>query len=277
MNAQMRTDEARSSKASMGGAMIASLAPEAYAAGLARLQIEVARLQQWVVQTGARICLVVEGRAGAGKRELVGALTEHTAPEIFRVIALPEPTHREKSQVHFQRFAPYLPAAGEVVIFHRSWYRRVALERALGLCSEAEATHLLKIVPLVERAILDSGVLLLKYWLDISQAEQMRRLRERANDPRTTSAGTDLRSCGHWYEFSLARDAMFAATDTPAAPWFVARGDDNRRARLNLISHFLGQIQYEHVPRARVRLSKPAKSHGYCEPEYPYRYVEDRY
>ena len=253
------------------------LTPGDYEAGLARLHIELAKLQHWVVETGAKICVLFEGRPGAGKRDIIKAITEHATRRVFQVVTLPEPTAREKSQMCLQRYIPHLPAAGEVVIFDGTWYGRAGIERALGQCTAEEASKVLATVPLVERAIVDSGVRLLKYWLEVTQVELARRLRQRIADPRVICTDYDLSSFRRWFEFSRARDALLAATDTDYAPWFVARSDDARRTRLNVISHLLSAVPYEGAPRTRPRLPASPEPDGYSEPQYAYRYVEERY
>jgi polyphosphate kinase 2 len=226
-----------------------------------------------------KVCVVFEGRDGAGKGGTIKAITERVSPRVFRVVALPAPTEREKSQMYVQRYLPHLPAAGEVVIFDRSWYNRAGVERVMRFCTEEQATRFLKMVPMVERAMVDSGIRLIKYWLEVSPEEQTRRLEARIDDGRKIwkLSPMDLQSYSHWYDYSRARDAMFAATDTDFAPWFVARSDDKKRARLNVITHFLGQIAYEEVPRDEVTLPKRQKAEGYRESDYPFKFVEERY
>src|SRR3954453_19048713 len=201
---------------------------KAYEKELERLHGELVRLQQWVVHAGLKVCIVFEGRDGAGKGGTIKAITERTSPRIFRVVALSAPSEREKSQMYVQRYLPYLPAAGEIVIFDRSWYNRAGVERVMGFCTEKEVRKFLRAVPLVERAIVDSGVILLKYWLEVSPEEQTRRLDRRIEDGRKIwkLSGMDVGSYGRWYDYSRARDEMFAASDTPYAPWYVARSDD---------------------------------------------------
>ena len=255
------------------------LKTKAYAAELARLHVELVQLQEWVKHAGLKVCVVFEGRDGAGKGGAIKAITERVSPRVFRVVALPAPTERERSQMYVQRYLPHLPAAGEVVIFDRSWYNRAGVERVMGFCREAEVRKFLEMVPLVERAIVESGIILVKYWLEVSPEEQTRRLESRIDDGRKTwkLSPMDLESYGRWYDYSRARDDMFAATDTAHAPWYVARSDDKRRARLNIIAHLLERVPYERVPRAAVKLPKRQKPHGYREPEHPYRYVDERY
>ncbi|SPA32418.1 conserved hypothetical protein [Cupriavidus taiwanensis] len=255
------------------------LSEKQYRKELFALHVELVKLQQWVQARGIKVCIVFEGRDGAGKGGTIKALTERVSPRVFRVVALPAPTEREKTQMYVQRYLPYLPAAGEVVIFDRSWYNRAGVERVMGFCTETQAEEFLRAVPLVERAIVNSGVILIKYWLEVSQEEQTRRLQARIHDGRKLWKLTDmdLRSYSRWYDYSRARDAMFAATDTDYAPWHVANSNDKRRARLNLITHLLAQIPYEQIPRKAVKLPARQKAGGYREPNYPYRYVEERY
>ena len=246
---------------------------------LEQLHVELVKLQEWVKYKGLKVCVVFEGRDGAGKGGTIKAITERVSPRVFRVVALPAPTEREKSQMYIQRYLPYLPAAGEVVIFDRSWYNRAGVERVMGFCSEDDVQRFLRMLPNVERAIVDSGVILIKYWLEVSEEEQTRRLESRIDDGRKIwkLSPMDLDSYSRWYDYSRARDEMFAATDTPHAPWYVARSDDKRRARLNIIAHLLSRVPYKSAPREKVKLPKRQKPGGYREPDYPYKYVEDRY
>jgi polyphosphate kinase 2 len=256
-----------------------NLKGKAYDKELARLHAELVKLQQWVVHKGLKICVVFEGRDGAGKGGTIKAITERVSPRVFRVVALPAPTEREKSQMYLQRYLPYLPAAGEVVILDRSWYNRAGVERVMGFCTEQQAQAFLKAVPLVEKAIVNSGVVLLKYWLEVSPEEQTRRLEARIKDGRKIwkLSPMDLKSYSRWYDYSRARDEMFAATDTGFAPWFVAKSDDKRRARLNIITHLLAQIPYKQAPREKVTLPKRQKAGKYREPGYPYKFVPERF
>ena len=212
-----------------------------YEKELRRLQVELVQLQRWIVHEHAKVCIVFEGRDTAGKGGVIKRLTERVSPRVFRVVALPAPNERERSQMYLQRYIPHLPAGGEVVIFDRSWYNRAGVERVMGFCTEHEADRFLQLVPLVEQAIIDSGVILLKYWLEVSEEEQTRRLSARIDDGRKTwkLSQMDLESYGRWFDYSRARDAMFDATDTKVAPWYVANSNDKRRARLNIISHIL--------------------------------------
>ena len=250
-----------------------------YEQELERLHVELVKLQEWIRYKGLKVCVVFEGRDGAGKGGTIKAITERVSPRVFRVIALPAPTEREKSQMYVQRYLPHLPAAGEVVIFDRSWYNRAGVERVMGFCDEPVVRKFLKDVPLVEKAMVDSGIILIKYWLEVSPEEQTRRLESRIGDGRKIwkLSPMDLKSYSRWYDYSRARDEMFAATDTDFAPWYVARSDDKRRARLNIITHLLRKIPYKSAPREKVKLPKRQKAGGYREPDYPYRYVKERY
>jgi polyphosphate kinase len=252
-----------------------------YEKELAKLHVELVKLQEWVKQTGAKICIVFEGRDGAGKGGTIKAITERVSPRVFRVVALPAPSEREKSQMYAQRYIGHLPAAGEVVIFDRSWYNRAGVERVMGFCTEAEAEHFLESTPRVENAMVHSKILLLKYWLEVSQEEQTRRLTERIEDGRKIwkLSPMDLASYQRWYDYSRARDAMFAATDLPFAPWYVVRSDDKRRARLNVIHHLLSRIPYKDVTQKAKRQKLPdrQKSNGYVDPDYPFKYVSEKY
>jgi len=246
---------------------------------LERLDVELVKLQQWVVAKKLKICIVFEGRDGAGKGGVIKAITERVSPRVFRVVALPSPTERELSQMYIQRFMRHMPAAGEIVIFDRSWYNRAGVERVMGFTSEAKVRSFLRVAPLVEGAIVQSGIILLKYWLEVSEAEQTKRLKDRATDGRKLwkLSPMDLKSYSRWYDYSRARDEMFAMTDIPQAPWYVARTDDKRRGRLNIIQHLLDHIPYEELPREKIKFPKRQKRGDYVEPNYPYKYIRDRY
>src|SRR5262245_19825724 len=250
-----------------------------YLRELRRLHVELVRLQEWVKSSGAKICILFEGRDGAGKGGTIKAITERVSPRVFRVIALPAPTEREKSQMYVQRYLPHLPAAGEIVIFDRSWYNRAGVERVMGFCTEEEARWFLKAAPPVEKEMVNSGILLLKYWLEVSPEEQTRRLEARIEDGRKIwkLSPMDLKSYSRWYDYSRARDEMFEATDTSWAPWSVAHSDDKRRARLNIITHLLGRIPYKKVPHPKVKLPKRQKPGSYKEPDYPYKLVPEKF
>ncbi len=244
-----------------------------YERRLKELHIELVKLQRWVVEKGLKVCVVFEGRDGAGKGGTIKALTERLSPRIFRVVALPAPSDREKSQMYFQRYMAHLPAAGEVVIFDRSWYNRAGVERVMGFCTEEQSKGFLEVVPGAERQMVNSGIILLKYWLEVSEEEQTRRLEARIHDGRKTwkLSPMDLKSYSRWYEYSRARDEMFLASDTAWAPWHVAFSNNKKKARLNIISHFLSSIPYEDLPREKVKLPKRQKPDGYVPPNYPYR------
>jgi polyphosphate kinase len=255
------------------------LTRKAYEKELPHLHGELVRLQEWVTHKGLKVCVVFEGRDGAGKGGTIKAITERVSPRVFRVVALPAPSDREKSQMYLQRYLQFLPAAGEIVIFDRSWYNRAGVERVMGFCSEETARKFLKQVPLVEKAMVNSGIVLIKYWLEVSMEEQTRRLASRIDDPRKTwkLSPMDLKSYSRWYDYSRARDEMFAATDTDFAPWYVARSDDKRRTRLNIITHLLSQIPYKKAPREKVKLPERQKTGDYREPDYNFKYVEERF
>lgn len=240
-----------------------------------KLQIELVKMQEWVKASGAKVCVLFEGRDTAGKGGVIKRITERVSPRVFRVVALSAPTEREKSQMYIQRYIPHLPAAGEVVIFDRSWYNRAGVERVMGFATPEQVEYFLKNTPPVERAIINSGVILVKYWLEVSMEVQDERLRARDADPRKIWKLTpmDIKSYTRWYDYSRARDAMFAATDTPETPWYVVDANDKRRARLNCIAHLLSQIPYEPVPRAPVKFPKRQAKGDYVEPDYPYRMV----
>ena len=250
-----------------------------YAKELARLHVELVKLQQWVVHKGLKVCVVFEGRDGAGKGGTIKAITERVSPRVFRVVALPSPTEREKTQMYVQRYLPPLPAAGEVVIWDRSWYNRAGVERVMGFCSEETAKRFLEGVPAFEKLMIESGIILLKYWLEVSMEEQTRRLMARIDDGRKIwkLSPMDLKSYSRWYDYSRARDEMFAATDTPWAPWYVANSNDKKRARLNIITHLLSKIPYKEAPREKVELPKRQKAGGYREPDYPFKYIPEKF
>ncbi len=240
-----------------------------------KLQVELVKMQEWVKASGAKVCVLFEGRDTAGKGGVIKRITERTSPRVFRVVALSAPTEREKSQMYFQRYMPYLPGAGEVTIFDRSWYNRAGVERVMGFATEPQVEYFLKYAPLVEQSIIHSGVILIKYWLEVRMEVQDERLRARDQDPRKIWKLTpmDLKSYNRWYDYSRARDAMFAATDTPVSPWHVVDANDKRRARLNCIAHLLSQVPYEEVPREPVKFPKRGPKGDYVEPDYPYRMV----
>jgi polyphosphate kinase 2 len=246
---------------------------------LQALQIELLKLATWARAKHERIVIVVEGRDGAGKGGTIKAITERVSPRVFRVMALPAPTEREKTQMYGQRYIPHFPAAGEVVIWDRSWYNRAGVERVMGFCTEEQAKRFLEIVPGFEKLMVDSGIILIKYWLEVSMVEQTRRLEARIDDGRKIwkLSPMDLKSYSRWYDYSRARDEMFAATDIAWAPWYVAPSDDKKRARLNIISHLLSRIPYEELPGEKVELPKRQKPGDYREPDYPSKVIPEVY
>ena len=247
-----------------------------YERELRKLHVELVKLQQWVVAKGLKVCIIFEGRDGAGKGGTIKAITERVSPRVFRVIALPAPTEREKSQMYAQRYLPHLPAAGEIVIFDRSWYNRAGVERVMGFCTDEQAQQFLKMVPLFEQLVIKSGIILLKYWLEVSPEEQTRRLKARIGDGRKTwkLSPMDVKSYDRWDDYTKARDEMFAATDTPWASWFVARSEDKKRVRLNVISHLLKHDPYKAVPAPKVKL--PERKVGrYKAADIPFKYVPE--
>ena len=252
---------------------------KAYENELKKLHVELVKLQDWVKRSGQKICVLFEGRDCAGKGGTIRAITERVSPRVFRVVALPTPTERERSQMYIQRYLAHLPAAGEIVIFDRSWYNRAGVERVMGFCTEDQATRFLQVTPSVEKAMVESGILLLKYWMEVSSDEQTRRLESRINDGRKTwkLSPMDLESYSRWYDYSRARDAMFVATDTAWAPWYLVRSDDKRRARLNVIRHLLSQVQYEGPKREKIKLPKRQKPGDYKDPNNPFKFIEQKY
>ena len=243
---------------------------------LKKLHIELVKLQQWVVAKGLKVCIVFEGRDGAGKGGTIKAITERVSPRVFRVVALPAPTEREKSQMYAQRYMPHFPAAGEIVIFDRSWYNRAGVERVMGFCSDDQAQQFLKMAPLFEQLMVKSGIILLKYWLEVSPEEQTRRLASRVDDGRKTwkLSPMDVKSYDRWDDYTKARDEMFAAADNPWAPWYVARSEDKKRVRLNVISHFLKHVPYKNLPAAKVKLGK-RRIGRYKAVDYPFKFVPE--
>jgi len=236
-----------------------------YEKELKKLQSELCTLQEWVKHKGLRVIVIFEGRDGAGKGGTIRTITERVSPRIFRVVALPAPTEREKSQMYLQRYMQHFPAAGEVVIFDRSWYNRAGVEYVMGFCTEEQHDRFLDVCPDMEKSIVDNGIILIKYWLEVSNKEQERRFHARINDPRRQwkLSPVDLPSREKWYEYSRARDLMLKATDTRYAPWFILRSDDKERARLNCISHFLSRIPYKKIKRDKIRLPDRSRKHEY--------------
>lgn len=250
-----------------------------YEAELEKLHIELVKLQEWVKAKGAKVCVIFEGRDTAGKGGVIKAITERTSPRVFRVVALPTPTEKEKSQLYYQRYFPHLPSAGEVVLFDRSWYNRAGVERVMGFATMEQVELFLKEVPAFEKAITDSGTIFIKYWLDVNMENQAERFKERLTDLRKhwKLSQIDLEAQKCWYDYSRARDAMFSATDTDDAPWYVVDANDQRRARLNCIAHLLSLVPYEEIPRPEIKLPKRQPKGDYIEPNYPYRHVPAKY
>ena len=247
-----------------------------YEKQLRAIHVELVKLQQWVIATGAKVCVVFEGRDGAGKGGTIKALTERVSPRTFRVVALPAPTEREKSQMYVQRYIKHFPAAGEVVIFDRSWYNRAGVERVMGFCDEQGVTGFLEQVSMFEKNMVQSGIILIKYWLEVSPEEQARRLEDRIDDGRKTLklSPMDIKSFTRWDEYTHARDEMFEASDMLWALWFVARSEDKKRVRLNLLTHFLQQIPYVEIKQPKVKLPK-RKIGKYKAVNYPFKYIAE--
>jgi len=271
-------DEKREKNESEDGANTGGkLKGKEYEKELVKLHVELVKLQEWVKFKGLKVCIVFEGRDGAGKGGTIKAITERVSPRVFRVVALPAPTDREKTQMYPQRYIPHLPAAGEVVIFDRSWYNRAGVERVMGFCSEQECKQFLEVVPHFEKLACDSGIILLKYWLEVSPGEQTRRLEGRIEDGRKTwkLSPMDLKSFSHWDDYTRARDEMIAASDTPWAPWYLAQADDKKRARLNIITHLLSRVPYQDVPREKVKLPSRENLGKYKSPDYPFKFIPE--
>jgi polyphosphate kinase 2 len=236
-----------------------------YLKELARLQGKLCALQDWVKKKGLRVVIIFEGRDAAGKGGTIKAITERVSPRIFRVVALPAPSDREKSQIYIQRYLQHFPAAGEIVIFDRSWYNRAGVEKVMGFVGDEQYERFLELTPMFEKHLIGGGLLLIKIWLEVSNKEQERRFRARIDDPlrQWKLSDMDLPSRERWYQYSRARDAMFKATDTKVAPWYIVRSDDKRRARLNCIAHLLKMIPHKKVERAKVSLPDRSKKHAY--------------
>jgi len=251
------------------------LSRKEYEAELSTLQGELVAMQEWVKATGAKICIVFEGRDTAGKGGTIKRIVERVSPRVFHVVALSAPTPREQSQMYAQRYISHLPAAGEVMIFDRSWYNRAGVERVMGFCTSEQVTQFLALTPGVEKAMVDSGIILLKYWLEVGPDEQTKRLESRIDDPRKIwkLSDLDLKSYSRWYDYAQARDDMFRATDTAWAPWFIAHTDDKKRGRLNIISHLLSQVPYEPLPKKKVTLPKRQKRGDYTDPKLSLRHI----
>lgn len=241
------------------------LKAKAYEKELRRLQEELCYLQDWVVKTGQRIIIVFEGRDAAGKGGTIKAITERVSPRIFKLVALPAPSDREKTQLYIQRYMAHFPAAGEVVIFDRSWYNRAGVEKVMGFCTEEQSRRFLELCPLFEKTFIGNGITIIKFWLEVGDEEQERRFKARIDDPvrQWKLSPMDLPSRERWYDYSRARDEMLAATDTDESPWHILRSDDKKRARLNLITHLLKLIPYKRIPRKKVKLPDRITKNAY--------------
>ena len=250
-----------------------------YEREMARLQVELVKLQDWVKATKARVVILFEGRDAAGKGGVIRRITERVSPRVFRVVAMPAPTEREKSQIYWQRYIEHLPSGGEVVIFDRSWYNRAGVEHVMGFCNKEQYQKFLQGCPQVEASLISDGITLLKYWLEVSEKEQHRRFQSRIKDPtkRWKLSPMDLESHRRWYDYSRARDAMLAATDTALAPWYIVPSDDKKRARLNCIADILSRIPYEETPYTPPKLPPRQKPKGYEEPRLQHQHVAQRW
>ena len=248
-----------------GNGANSKMANKTYLKELRKLQVELCRLQDWVKYKGLRIILLFEGRDGAGKGGVIKAITERVSPRVFRVVALPAPSDREKTQMYMQRYVPHLPAAGEIAIFDRSWYNRAGVEYVMEFCTKEEHRRFLELCPIFEGYLTSSGIILLKFWLEVSNEEQERRFEARMTDPlrQWKLSPMDLPSRSRWYDYSRARDMMLEATDNKSVPWYIVRSDDKKRARLNCISHMLSLVPYERIPSEKVKLPKRSTKGAY--------------
>lgn len=255
------------------------LTQKEYEQELRKLQTKLVEMQEWVKAMGAKIVVVFEGRDAAGKGGVIHRIMERVSPRIFRHVALPAPNDREKTQMYAQRYMKEMPAAGEVVIFDRSWYNRCLVERVMGFCSDKQYGLFLRLCPAFEMLLRNNGIILVKYWFEVSEREQHRRFLKRIEDPmrQWKLSPMDLESHRRWYDYSRARDAMFAATDVPQSPWYVVRADDKKRARLNCISHLLSIVPWEKVPQDKVKLPKRQKPKGYKPTDWQYRFIPETY
>jgi polyphosphate kinase len=258
-------------------AAAAKLTNKEYEKQLAKLHVELVKLQEWVKAKGLKVCIVFEGRDGAGKGGTIKAITERVSPRTFRVAALPAPTEREKSQMYIQRYMQHFPSAGEVVIFDRSWYNRAGVERVMGFCTEQQVKRFLEVVPNFEKLMVESGIILIKYWLEVTPEEQTRRLKGRVNDGRKIwkLSPMDIKSYTRWDDYTRARDEMFATSDTGWAPWYVANSEDKKKVRLNIIKHLLSRIPYEELPREKVKLPERKNIGKYKSPDYPMNFIPE--
>jgi len=250
-----------------------------YESELRKLQTKLVEMQEWVKATGAKVVVLFEGRDAAGKGGVIHSIMERVSPRVFRHVALPAPTEREKSQLYSQRYFAHLPAGGEVILFDRSWYNRALVEHVMGFCTTKEYEQFLRLCPAFEALLKNNGIILIKYWFEVSEKEQHKRFLKRITDPmrRWKLSPMDLESHRRWYDYSRARDAMFAATDTPQSPWYVVQTDDKESARLNCISHLLSIVPWKPIPLEKVKLPKRQKPHGYKEPDWNYRWIPEKY
>jgi len=250
-----------------------------YEQELRKLQTKLVEMQEWVKEAKARVVVVFEGRDAAGKGGVIHRITERVSPRVFRHVALPAPTEREKSQLYAQRYVKEMPSAGEVILFDRSWYNRALVERVMGFCSDKQYDDFLRMCPAFESLLRNNGIILVKYWFEVSESEQHRRFLRRIEDPmrRWKLSPMDLESHRRWYDYSRARDAMFAATDNPNSPWYVVQTDDKERARLNCIAHLLSVVPWKPVPHNKVTLPKRQKPNGYKPMEWDFRWIPERY
>jgi len=262
-----------------GAIMSKKLSKKNYEKELYKLQVELCNLQEWVVKTGARVIVLFEGRDAAGKGGTIKRILERTSPRVFRVNALPSPNEREKSQLYLQRYISRFPAAGEIILFDRSWYNRANVEPVMGFCTNDQYERFLKNVPDFERYIINDGIILIKYWFDVSIDVQTQRFKDRISDPRKhwKLSPMDLESHHRWYDYSRTKDRMFEETDIKNSPWHVVDGDNKKRARLNCISHLLSQIPYKKIKFNKPKLPPRQKSNGYIAPDYPYQWVPGKY
>ncbi len=267
--------DAMAKKAKDSDVPTGKLSRKYYEKEMTRLQGELVQMQLWVKEAKAKVAVLFEGRDAAGKGGVIKRITERTSPRVFRVVALPAPSEREQTQVFAQRYIERFPAGGEICLFDRSWYNRAGVDRVMGFATDEEYKRFLQLVPKVEEAFIAGGIQIIKYWFEVSQEEQTRRFEDRAQDPRKVwkLSPMDLESHRRWYDYSRARDAMFAATDTEVSPWYVIQADDKRRARLNCIAHLLDQVPYERAEPKKVKLPARQKPQGYVEPDYPWRFV----
>jgi polyphosphate kinase 2 len=274
------TDRANGSSGSAAPAEVIRIDKKRYDKELARLQVELVKLQEWIKYKGLKVVVIFEGRDAAGKGGTIKRISQFLNPRICRIVALPAPTDRQKTQWYYQRYVAHLPAAGEMVLFDRSWYNRAGVERVMGFCTEEQYQEFLMTCPLFEQMLLHAGIILVKYWFSVSDEEQERRFRQRIEDPtrRWKISPMDLESRARWVEYSKAKDAMFAYTDTKHSPWYVVEADDKRCARLNCIRHLLSLIPYGKVPREKIELPPRPKEKGYVRPpKSDFTYVPEVY